>query len=164
MKLASRAGIFPRRWMGRGLFPAVLAVLCSMVARADDFQGATHLMPFDEETLNYTKAKEANAVSRLQERIARGEVRLKFDDHFGYLLSVLEALKVSTNSQMLVFSKTSFQRERISPKTPRSLFFNDDVYVGFIPGSPLLEVSTADPKLGGVFFTLAQTRIERPKF
>jgi len=121
-------------------------------------------MPFDEEAIHYSKAKDANPVSRLQQRIAGGELQLKFDDHFGYLLSVLDALKVSTNSQMLVFSKTSFQRERITPATPRSLFFNDDVYVGFIPGSPLIEVSTADPKLGGVFYTLSQTRIERPKF
>src|SRR5688572_14478216 len=65
---------------------------------------------------------------------------------------------------MLVFSKTSFQRERISPRTPRALFFNDDVYVGFIPGSPLMEVSTADPKLGGVFYTLDQSRMDTPRF
>ena len=153
-------------WTGasRGLFLALLLVPGSPVARADDFQGATHLMPFDEEAINYSKAKDANPVTRLQERIASGDVRLKFDEHYGYLLSVLDALKVSTNSQMLVFSKTSFQRERIAPKTPRSLFFNDDVYVGFIPGSPSLEVSTADPKLGGVFYTLEQTKMEKPKF
>jgi len=34
--------------------------------------------------------------------------------------------------------KGAFQRERISPKTPRALFFNDDAYVGFIPGAPLM--------------------------
>ena len=148
--------------------PRCLLWLClavwPLVTRADDFQGATHMMPFDEEALHYGKTKDANPVTRLQERIASGAVRLKFDDHYGYLLSVLDALKISTNSQMLVFSKTSFQRDRISPKTPRSLFFNDDVYVGFIPGSPLLEVSTADPKLGGVFYTMEQTKIEKPKF
>ena len=54
---------------------------------------------------------------------------------------------------MLVFSKTSFQRERISPQTPRALYFNEDVYVGFIPGAPLMEISVAEPKLGAVFYT-----------
>ena len=28
-----------------------------LAAIADDFQGATHLMPFDEETINYSKQK-----------------------------------------------------------------------------------------------------------
>jgi hypothetical protein len=65
---------------------------------------------------------------------------------------------------VLVFSKTSFQRERISPHTPRALFFNDDVYVGFIPGSPLMEISAADPKLGGVFYTLDQSTVAKQKF
>jgi hypothetical protein len=131
---------------------------------ADDFQGATHLMPFDEGTINYSKAKDTSPVARLQQRIDQGEVKLKHEDKFGYLLSLLNELRVTTNSQMLVFSKTSFQRERISPKTPRALFFNDDVYVGYVAGSPLLEVAAVDPKLGGVFYTLEQTKIDRPRF
>jgi hypothetical protein len=77
---------------------------------------------------------------------------------------VLDALKVPRSSQMLVFSKTSFQRERISPRTPRALFFNDDIYIGFIPGAPLLEFSVADPKLGAVFYTLSQETNTRPRF
>ena len=121
------------------------------------------MVPFDEEALQYTKAPETGPVARLQQRINKGEVKLKHDDAFGYLFSVLRELNISTNSQMLVFSKTSFQRERISPKTPRALFFNDDVYVGFIPGSPLMEVSMADPKIGGVFYTLSQAPAEKPK-
>jgi hypothetical protein len=65
---------------------------------------------------------------------------------------------------MLVFSKTSLQRERISPHTPRALYFADDVYIGFIPGAPIMEISSVDPKLGGVFYTLDQKKVERPKF
>lgn len=143
-----------------------VAVLMSWVtsAVADDFQGATHLMPFDEETINYSKQKDAGPVARLQEKIDRGELKMNFGEKFGYLPSLLDALGVSTNSQMLVFSKTSFQRERITPKTPRAIFFNDDVYVGFVQGSPLLEISASDPKLGGVFYTLEQAKVERPKF
>lgn len=121
-------------------------------------------MPFDEETINYAKTKAEGPVARLQERIDKGDVKLKRDDTFGYLLSLLKELNVPVSSQMLVFSKTSFQRERISPATPRALFFNDDVYIGFIPGSPLLEVSTADPKLGGVFYTLDQAETDKKHF
>src|SRR5262245_24680605 len=106
-----------------------------------DFQGASHLMPFDEDTIRYSKTKDNSPIARLQERLDRGEARLQHDDRFGYLLSVLRELRMSTNSQLLVFSKTSFQRERIAPKSPRAVFFNDDIYLGYVPGSPLLEVS-----------------------
>ena len=160
------------KWLNGRLPDAPLAVMFGVAALmlwatsciADDFQGATHLMPFDEETINYSKQKDTGPVARLQERIDRGELKMNFGEKFGYLPSLLDALGVSTNSQMLVFSKTSFQRERIAPQTPRAIFFNDDVYVGFVQGSPLLEISSSDPKLGGVFYTLEQTKVEKPKF
>ena len=135
----------------------------AVLAQAD-FQGASHLMPFDEDTIHYSKTRDTTPVARLQERLDRGETQLHYDSHFGYLLSVLRELNVSTNSQMLVFSKTSFQRERISPRTPRALFYGDDVYMGFVVGSPLLEFAAVDPQLGGVFYTLSQTRSDKPKF
>jgi len=122
------------------------------------------LIPFDEETSSYSKAKDTSPIARLQERIDRGDLKLRHDDQYGYLLSLLDALKVSTNSQLLVFSKTSLQRERIAPKTPRALYFNDDVYLGFIPGAPFIEVSGMDSRLGGVFYSIDQGKTGRPKF
>ena len=141
---------------------AVLASAGTALAQGD-FQGASHLMPFDEETIRYSKTPDTSPVARLQQRLERGEVNLVHDDRFGYLLSLLRELSIPTNSQMLVFSKTSFQRERISPQTPRAVYFNDDVYLGFVLGSPLLEVSVADPKLGGVFYSLSQSAEQKPK-
>jgi hypothetical protein len=141
-----------------------LALAAAQADAQGDFQGATHMMPFDEEGIGYGKATATGAVARLQARIDKGEVKLALDRQSGYLLSLLDALKVPRSSQMLVFSKTSFQRERISPRRPRALFFNDDVYIGFIPGSPLLEISVADPKLGAVFYTLYQDTNAKPRF
>lgn len=132
--------------------------------RASDFQGATHLVAIDEETINYGKTEPNSAISELRKRIESGEVRLEWDAKFGYLPSLLKALDVPPESQMLVYSKTSLQRERISPQNPRAIFFNDDVYIGWIPGAPLIEFSVADPKLGGVFYALEQKPVERPKF
>src|ERR1051325_2758379 len=131
---------------------------------AADFQGAAHVMPFDEETISYSKRTPTGAVARLQERLSRGDAELAYDKQYGYLSSLLEALNIQRSSQVLVFSKTSFQRERISPQHPRALFFNDEVYVGFIPGAPMLEVSVADPSLGAVFYTLDQNENARPRF
>jgi hypothetical protein len=121
-------------------------------------------MPFDENAIGYSKGEPTGAVARLQQRINQGEVEFKYDSQHGYLNSLLEALNIPRSSQMLVFSKTSFQRERISPHNPRALFFNDDVYVGFIPGAPMIEVSVAEPKLGAVFYTLEQNDTAKPRF
>jgi len=73
-------------------------------------------------------------------------------------------VKVPLSSQMLVFSKTSLQHRRIGPQKPRSIFFNDDVYVGFCQRGDVLEVTAADPGLGLVFYTLDQKRPEQPIF
>ncbi len=141
------------------------ALLLGGLARGqNDFQGSTHLMPFDEETINYNKAKPNDPVTQLQDAVEKGDRTLKFESEHGYLDSVLKELGIAKSSQVLVFSKTSFQRERISPHSPRALYFNDDVYVGFIPGAPLMEFSTAEPRLGGVFYTLEQTIESKPKF
>src|SRR5437762_8486884 len=138
---------------------AITATLLSCsLALADDFQGATHMVPFDEGAITYSKTTGTGPVARLQERMDKGEVTLQRDEQFGYLLSILDALKVRKSSQMLVFSKTSFQRERIDPRHPRAVFFGDNVYVGYVPGSTLLEVSEAEPRLGAVFYTFDQNQ------
>ena len=141
-----------------------MLALGSLAARGDDFQGSTHMVPFEEDTIAYSKTPDQGPVTRLQRRMDEGKVKLKHEAAHGYLLSVLEELKVPRSSQMLVFSKTSFQRERISPRNPRAIYFSDDVYVGYVPGSPMLEISAVDPKLGGVFYTLDQSVREKPRF
>ena len=122
------------------------------------------MVPFEEDTISYNKSPSTGPIMRLQARLDRGEVKLKFDPRTGWRDSLLAALEISPKSQTLLFSKTSLHRERIAPQTPRSVFFNDEVYVGWIPGAPVMEFSEVDPKLGGVFYTLDQTETDKPKF
>src|SRR6516225_4684854 len=82
----------------------------------------------------------ADKVAELRDKVRKGEVRLEFDGVRGYLRSMLQALNIPVSSQTLVFSKTSFQSEHISPSTPRALYFNDDVYVGWVPGPNVMEL------------------------
>lgn len=138
--------------------PILLTVLFAVVpagARGEDF---------DAEPIRYRAAAPSNPVSRLEERIREGGAPLEYEDQFGYLRSVLKGLKVPESSQTLVFSKTSLQRNRISPATPRALYFNDDVYLGYCDRGDVLEISVADEKLGTVFYTLDQRRVDRPQF
>lgn len=119
---------------------------------------------FEQAPINYSKATPENVVSRLQAKLDAGEAKLRYDADVGYVRSVLEALEVPVSSQTLVFSKTSLQRQRISPQAPRSLFFNDDVYVGFCQAGEVMEVSAVDPQLGTVFYVVEQQESDAPRF
>jgi hypothetical protein len=121
-------------------------------------------LSYEGEPINYYTAPVNDPVARLQERIDSGELRLAYDADHGYLPSVLQALDISPESQMLVFSKTSLQQQRISPSRPRAIYFNDDVYVGWVQHGPVMEVSAVDPRQGAIFYTLAQQAGDPPKF
>jgi hypothetical protein len=119
----------------------------------------------DEPPIHYLQTRGDNPVSRLAERVRSGEVELVYEEGYGQLRSILRELAIPVSSQTLVFSKTSLQAGRISPDNPRAIYFNDDVYVGWVRGSPLLEIATADPHLGTAFYTISmyppQPRIRR---
>ena len=118
----------------------------------------------DASPILYATAKDNNPISKLQESLKSGKTQLRFDPGWGYLPSLLKALEVPVSSQMLVFSKTSLQRNRISPNTPRGLYFNDEIYLGFCHSGEVLEVSVADPQLGTAFYTLEQVKQKTPRF
>ncbi len=102
-------------------------------------------------------------VSRLNQRLDDGQASLEFESNWGYLRSLLEELNVPLSSQLLVFSKTSAQFRWINPRNPRAIYFNDDTYVGWVPGAPLLEISTAVPGGTAAFYTLRQQPSVRPR-
>lgn len=134
----------------------VAAVLVSSTAFAQ--------LNFEAAPVSYETAPTANPVAELQDRIASGKVTLEYNEHYGYLPAVLEHLNVPVSSQMLVFSKTSFQLRKITPDRPRAVYFNDDVYVGWVQRGDVVEISTADRELGAVFYTLSQDEPQSPRF
>lgn len=142
-----------KKW-NRLAFAALVLVLQTAVS-ADEF---------DREPIFYSKSTPHDCISRLQQKLDAGETKLQFDRQGGYLASLLQELQVPVSSQMLVFSKTSLQRHRITPETPRAIYFNDDVYVGMCQDGDVLEVSAVDPELGMIFYTLDQQSAQPPKF
>ncbi|HEY7423417.1 MAG TPA: hypothetical protein VH682_04175 [Gemmataceae bacterium] len=118
----------------------------------------------DRDPINYSSADAHNAVERLQQRLDEGQATLDHEDGHGYLRSLLRELNVPTSSQMLVFSKTSLQRQRINPRTPRAVYFGDDVYIGYCQKSTRIEVTADDPELGPVFYSLDAKKGEKPHF
>src|ERR1700693_6057293 len=112
------------------------ACVCDLPLCAADFAGLEGLFPGgrDHPAIGYPTRLVRDSVSQLNLEI--GQVHLKFDGSQGYLRSVLEALDVPIESQMLVFSKTSLMAPMIGPGHPRSIFFNDRVAVAWVPGEP----------------------------
>src|SRR5690349_20469904 len=115
---------------------------------------------FERPPIDYSKRQPTDRVAQLLEAIKSGKQELKHDEQFGYLPAVLEALDVPRSSQMLVFSNTSLQRQRIAPRTPRAIYFSDDVYVGYCHEGDVLEISAVDPQLGANFYTIDQPASE----
>ncbi len=111
---------------------------------------------FEQKPIEYSLTKAENPVSRLQTKLKKGELNWTPENKTGFLKPLLQGLGIDLNSQTLVFSKTSFQAKRISPSYPQALYFNDEIYVGYVPGSHLLELLAADPKLGAVFYIFDQ--------
>ena len=83
---------------------------------------------------NLLKHPSREPVSLLAERIQQGTEQLRFESRAGYLRSLLEALDLPVESQLAVFSKSSLQAERIGPKNPRTIFFNDSTAVAWVRG------------------------------
>ncbi len=124
----------------------------------------SYVLPDDHQAIQYARRPVDDAVSRLQKRISSGGVKLTFDSTFGYLPSVLKELSAPEASQVLVFSKTSFQAPRIGPRMPRALYFNEEVSVGFVRGGDVVELAAHDPQQGIIFYTLDQERSANPRF
>jgi hypothetical protein len=118
----------------------------------------------DHPAIRYSTAATSDVVSTVNARLQNGAVTLKYDESTGYLRSVLDALGVPVESQMMVFSQTSFQASQIRMHNPRAVFFSDTVAVGYIRGAKVIEVASQDPAQGVVFYDLAQDSGAKPVF
>jgi len=137
---------------GRWLALGCAALGCLAAFAADQSLGETALIPIDHPAIQYDARPLDDRITRLGRELLSGKVHLTPSAE-GYLPSLLQALGVNPDSQTLVFSKTSFQAARIEPRNPRAIYFSDDVMVGFVRGSDLLEVASLDPQQGMVFYS-----------
>ena len=139
------------------------AALSAIAVRAFADLDGSYVLPLDDWAIQYATRPLADPVTLLQQRIKRGEAKLEHDADYGYLKSVLRNLQAPVSSQVLVFSKTSFQAARISPRIPRALYFNDHVAVGWVKGGDVVEIASVDPRQGVIFYTLDQEQSASPR-
>ncbi len=105
-------------------------------------------LPVDHPAIRYFQEAD-NAVSRLN------------GSKISSLSELLEKLHIDPDSQALVFSKTSFQAGKISPKNPRAIYFGDDAAIGYVPGGNGIEVAAFDPRQGAVFYIFNNGEFKR---
>ena len=117
---------------------------------------------FSEAPHHYNSREPRDAFSRIIARLASGEIQLDTTSDQAQLVSLLKALDIPATSQLLVYSATSFQGGLIRPANPRALYFNDEVYLGYVPGGRF-EVAAIDPDLGPVFRIFSPTLHGRPE-
>jgi hypothetical protein len=151
-------------WLARGGNSTAAVTEPPLIGYAPSAPATGSMQRYETEypTIPYTTGKRTDSVAALIDAIERGDVELAYDGERGYLESLLAALGIDVSSQTLVYSQTSLQGRLIGPKTPRAIYFNDDVYVGYVQGAPL-EIASLDPSLGPVFYLLEQSA-PTPKF
>ena len=146
-----------------GVCAAALAAALLWTGRIFGGLDGSYVLPLDHPAIQYGTRPVEDRAARLSARLSSGEVKLTYDPDLGYLPALLRELQLSVSSQVVVFSKTSFQAPRISPWNPRALYFNDDTSVGYVNGGDVLEVASVDPQQGVIFYTLDQEKTAKPE-
>ena len=143
----------------------LLACVCVALALRTQL-GAQDDLLFDalaHPAIAYRTLDVHDPVSELERKLEAGTAHLNYDRNTaGYLRSVLDALHIPVESQMLVFSKTSLQAPLISPTNPRAIYFTDDVAVAW-PRGGFIEIAAHDPQQGVQFYILQQQELESPR-
>lgn len=117
---------------------AVLALSIGVAAAQSPYRDS---ISADHPAIRYNAASAADRAASL------ADCPTKLD-----LPALLQRFGIDSSSQMLVFSKDSFQAAKISPHNPRAIYFTDDVVVAAVRGSADYEVAAVDPKLGPIFY------------
>jgi hypothetical protein len=116
---------------------------------------AQQVEPFEEPPMNYSATKPDDRATALNAAFLKKADEVRSLPAKKRLKWLLDELGIPVESQLLVFSKTSLQRDLINPETPRVLYFSDEAYVGWsVTGS--FEVALFDAKLGTTFYLLDQ--------
>ncbi|QDV09162.1 hypothetical protein Poly30_47190 [Planctomycetes bacterium Poly30] len=116
-----------------------------------------------EPPISYGVRAASDVVSQLDAEIAAGERTFRPGGEPLDLEALLDALQIPIASQVTIFSSPSLQARRITPRHPRALYFNDEVYLGFVPGGNLIEVMAIDPHEGITFYSMDR-KAEKPRF
>lgn len=125
----------------------------------------TFYIPLNHPAIRYSEQTSNDPVARLEKKLETGQIKLDYAPNgWGYLPSILKQLGINIDSQVLVFSKGSIQSEHIGPRTPRAIYFSDNLAVGYVQRGEQLELAGLDPKQGIYLYSLDTGKVDRPQF
>ncbi|NNE38989.1 MAG: hypothetical protein HKN08_11840, partial [Gammaproteobacteria bacterium] len=143
----------------------IITLLYSALASAQNLSGPASMegpafipqegpILYDREhpVIGYSTRAPVDRFASLGRKIATGSLSLSKESSQGYLKDLLEKLDIHLESQVLVYSGTSLNTGLIRANNPRAIYFNDDSYVAWVPGTDIFEISAMDPNLGPVFY------------
>ncbi|MEM1353571.1 MAG: hypothetical protein AAGC44_11715 [Planctomycetota bacterium] len=126
----------------------------------DDPSVSGHTARQAEQVPDYLIDPTPNPRKVIFDALENGKLKNTGDD-LAFLQKMLELTGVSSHSQVLVYSLTSHQDAIIRRNNPRAIYFNDEVYIGYVPGG-VIEYSDVDPVHGTGFYVLDQTETQHP--
>ena len=129
----------------------VYLILFSALVSTMGLLSAQSFNEYGESPHNYWASDLEDPMSELLKGVRKGEISLDENPGMPLVRRLLEELQIPESSQMLVFSRTSLQRGAVSPTNPRAIYFNDDVYLGWMPNGRI-EIASSDPEKGFIFF------------
>lgn len=106
---------------------------------------------YELEPHGYFSKEAKDPVTLLMKRVQQGEVQIKEPNGKPLVERLLRELGLDRDTQVLVFSRTSLQRREVSYSNPRALYFNESVYLGWMPDGRI-EIASFDPELGPIFY------------
>jgi len=122
-----------------------LLLLLSMLAMAEE--------EYELPPICYSATQPRDAVQALIKKVRAGTATVNRTDAWTILKDLCRHFHIPLESQVLVFSKTSAQNSRISPQTPRVIYFGDEAYIGYTLGGAI-EIAAVDPNLGPIFYLI----------
>jgi hypothetical protein len=134
------------------MFPKFVIASCLLLGAPLLAQsGPATVGDFGEAPHNYWTQPD-DPFTRFRDRVENGELKLAVGGtEKEFITALLKELDVPASSQLWVFSGTSLQSGRISPRSPRAIYFNEELYVGYVPGGDV-EIASLDPERGAVFY------------
>lgn len=141
--------------MTRFSLPLILSGLCLLPLSGV----AQYWNDFELEPHSYRSRELQDPVSLFLEKVDSGGVTVDEPNGKPLVKRLLETFDIPVSSQVLVFTKTSLQRDQVSVENPRALYFNENVYLGWMPGGRI-EIASIDQEVGPVFYF--QRPLDRP--
>ena len=142
-------------------------LLLAVLLLTEKVEAARRVRDFEKAPHNYWTRPLTDRFTQFKIALESGKLSLDRSSEKAFVVSLLKALNISPSTQTLVYSTTSLQLSRISPRNPRALYYNLDIYLGWVPGGKI-EIASIDPALGGIFYIFdiprgreAPIRIER---